>query len=430
MSHRTALGLVLTWHDAARFADWPSEKVLEQYVASRDEAAFRELLRRHAPHVWAVCRRELRSPDLVEDAFQTTFVALVRKAHQVRQPGSLAGWLDRTARRAAGEIRRKAARQSQVEAAMPAPTESRTDDGRAETVRAAVAGLPEKYRLPIVYRYLSGLSAADVARVMGLPEETSRTRLKRGVELLRQKLGGKGLGIGVATAGGTVSMETALTAAAESVPQTVLAATAEAVRALPVKRSLLAALAGVVTYKRAVIGMTALAFGMAGSLVGMPGPKYQLSRVSPNDNQSKDSSMRVSPLLALAAGLTLTPKVPAQTFTKIADASTPVPGGAGTFASLIIPPSISGSVIAFTGSVNGSLATSGVYTGTITGGSLTRIADPNTPIPGGVVISQAARAPPYPEQQYCSPAMRQEGFRQTDFIPEQLKVARWSGLSI
>jgi hypothetical protein len=110
-----------------------------------------------------------------------------------------------------------------------------------------VADLPDRYRLPITYRYLVGLPPGDVARVLGVPEDTGKTRLKRGLQLLRDKLGGKGLGIGVAATTGTASLESALSAAAERVPTIVLVATFHAVRALPVKRSLLAGMLGAVT---------------------------------------------------------------------------------------------------------------------------------------------------------------------------------------
>src|SRR5262245_11114157 len=233
MSHRTALGLVLTWHDVARFADWPSEQVLERYVANRDEAAFRELLRRHAPHVWAVCRRELASIDLAEDAFQNTFLSLIRKGHQIRQLGALAGWLDRTARRAAGEIRRQSARRTKLEESAPVRADATPDESgqRFEAIRAAVADLPDRYRLPITYRYLAGLTAAEVAAVLGVPEETGRTQVKRGLELLRTRLAARAMAVGL----GVTTIEAALKA--DSVPASAWsAAVAAAVRTGTVRR--------------------------------------------------------------------------------------------------------------------------------------------------------------------------------------------------
>src|SRR5262245_1225460 len=76
------------------------------YGRTRDEAAFRELLRRHGPLVWGVCSRLLRDRHAAEDAFQATFLVLARRAASIRRPGSVASWLYGVARRVAGKLRR------------------------------------------------------------------------------------------------------------------------------------------------------------------------------------------------------------------------------------------------------------------------------------------------------------------------------------
>jgi hypothetical protein len=295
----------------------------------------------------------------------------------------LAGWLDTAARRAAIAIRKKESRRAAVEAAVP------TRDGGedvtqprevSEAVRAAVADLPDRYRLPITYRYLVGLPPGDVARVLGVPEDTGKTRLKRGLQLLRDKLGGKGLGIGVAATTGTVSLESALSAAAERVPDGVLVATLDAVRALPVKRSLLAAAMGVVTFRRAMIAGWTLAAGMATAFVLMPDSKSRQNRLSTNSTE-KGISMRGSSTLAVLAALGMTPTAKAQVFTKIADTSTPVPGGSGNFSMLTSTQiQISDSRVLF---YHTSAAGTGAYSASISGGPISVVADTHTPIPNG-----------------------------------------------
>jgi hypothetical protein len=71
-------------------------ELLERFVHERDDAAFTELVRRHGPMVLGVCRRLLIRTEDVEDAFQATFMVLVRKAESIRKRDSaawLVGWL-------------------------------------------------------------------------------------------------------------------------------------------------------------------------------------------------------------------------------------------------------------------------------------------------------------------------------------------------
>src|ERR1700757_4602999 len=72
----------------------PSDgQLLERFVRSREEAAFAVLLHRHGPMVWGVCRRLLTSHHDAEDAFQATFLILVRKAATVLPRERVDKWL-------------------------------------------------------------------------------------------------------------------------------------------------------------------------------------------------------------------------------------------------------------------------------------------------------------------------------------------------
>jgi hypothetical protein len=84
-------------------------QLLERFVHRRDEAgeaAFAALVRRHGPMVWGVCRRLLRDPADASDAFQATFIVLVRRAGSVRVHDSLGPWLHGASVRVALRTRR------------------------------------------------------------------------------------------------------------------------------------------------------------------------------------------------------------------------------------------------------------------------------------------------------------------------------------
>ena len=85
-------------------------QLLADYLSRRDEAALEALVRRHGPMVWGVCRRILSNTHDAEDAFQATFLVLVRKAASLAAPELLANWLYGVAHQTALKARATAAR--------------------------------------------------------------------------------------------------------------------------------------------------------------------------------------------------------------------------------------------------------------------------------------------------------------------------------
>ncbi len=92
-----------------------SEGQLLRRFAAGDEGAFEALVTRHGPMVRGVCRRSLGDPSDVEDAFQATFLVLLRKAGGLRDPEALSPWLYGVAFRVAARIRARAVRRSAEE---------------------------------------------------------------------------------------------------------------------------------------------------------------------------------------------------------------------------------------------------------------------------------------------------------------------------
>ena len=90
--------------------------LLKRYVHERDETAFETLVRRHGPMVLGVCRRLLHNPHDAEDAFQVTFLVLVRKASALHSPSTIGNWLYGVAYRTALEVRKASAKRRAKEA--------------------------------------------------------------------------------------------------------------------------------------------------------------------------------------------------------------------------------------------------------------------------------------------------------------------------
>src|SRR5437899_7318537 len=76
-------------------------QLLEDYIGRRNEAALAALVGRHGPMVWGVCRRVLRGHQDAEDAFQATFLVLVRQAASIAVRSSVGNWLYGAARQTA-----------------------------------------------------------------------------------------------------------------------------------------------------------------------------------------------------------------------------------------------------------------------------------------------------------------------------------------
>src|SRR5262245_37409915 len=93
--------------DAALKAD---DELVKRYVKDHDAAAFEALVRRHGAMVLGVCRRVLHNAHDAEDAFQATFLVLVRKAASLRSPATVGNWLYGVAYRTALHARDIAAK--------------------------------------------------------------------------------------------------------------------------------------------------------------------------------------------------------------------------------------------------------------------------------------------------------------------------------
>jgi RNA polymerase sigma-70 factor (ECF subfamily) len=172
-------------------------QLLERFVARRDEAAFEALLRRHGPMVFGVCRRILGNCHDADDAFQATFLVLVRRGDAVRPREMVGAWLHGVAYRTALEARakraRRRAREKQVVemSAVGVDTDEVWRELRA-VLDQELQRLPDKYRAAVVFCDLEGRPRKEVARQLNVPEGTLSSRLATARKLLGRRLSRRG----------------------------------------------------------------------------------------------------------------------------------------------------------------------------------------------------------------------------------------------
>jgi RNA polymerase sigma factor (sigma-70 family) len=180
--------------DGARPSDG---QLLAGFVSRRDEAAFEAIVRRHGPMVMGVCRRLLHNRHDAEDAFQATFLVLVRKAGSIASRELLGNWLYgvayNTARKAQAVYARRQARETQV-TDTPEPEAAPQDSRNVQLLLdQELNRLPEKYRIPIVLCDLQGMSHKEAARQLRCPQGTVSGRLSRARVMLAKRLARRGL---------------------------------------------------------------------------------------------------------------------------------------------------------------------------------------------------------------------------------------------
>lgn len=168
-------------------------QLLERYLTNRDEMAFAALVDRHGPMVLGLCRRMLRDPPDVEDAFQATFLALARTGRAIRDRSLLGTWLYRVAFRVARDARARTLRRRSCERLVATPEAAGVSNSSEVLEEAAVLAqemsrLPEKYRAPLILCYFEGRTHDQAALELSCPVGTVRSRLARGRDLLKKRL--------------------------------------------------------------------------------------------------------------------------------------------------------------------------------------------------------------------------------------------------
>ena len=175
---------------------------------------------------WASAGGCSADPHDADDAFQATFLVLVRKAGQLRDADRLGPWLYGVATRVATKARARDARRKSRTAGpvdVPSPAEDRSDWLDVRPILDAELGrLPAKFREILVLCLLEGSTAEEAARRLACPLGTVKSRLARGREALRSRLTVRGIAPAVAAA---VAAGSARSAVASPVSQALSRAT-------------------------------------------------------------------------------------------------------------------------------------------------------------------------------------------------------------
>lgn len=193
------LGILFGSGTAAGLSD---AELLDRFLTGGDDGASLEaLIARHGPMVLGVCRDVLRDGHAAEDAFQATFLVLVRRARAVRVEDSLGRWLYgvaiRVARHARNDQARRRIREPNVSPGRdPAEAPSQDDAERSESraiLHDELQRLPGAQRAAVILCHLEGLTHEQAAQRLRLPVGTVRSRLARARDRLRKRLVRRGV---------------------------------------------------------------------------------------------------------------------------------------------------------------------------------------------------------------------------------------------
>ncbi|HEY8193353.1 MAG TPA: sigma-70 family RNA polymerase sigma factor [Gaiellaceae bacterium] len=189
-----ALTLSAPGLDAAREREWSDEQVLEA-VGRGDHDALGVLYDRFGRLAYGLAFRILRDQALAEDAVQEAFLAVWRSADGYkREHAKPSTWiLTVVHRRAVDLVRREERRRGEPLEAAPEPTSGPADEDawlrqRREAVQAALTQLPGDQRQALELAYYGGLTQSELAKRLGVPLGTVKSRMFAGLGRMRELL--------------------------------------------------------------------------------------------------------------------------------------------------------------------------------------------------------------------------------------------------
>jgi uncharacterized protein (TIGR03435 family) len=177
--------------------DW---QLLNEYATRQSETAFRTLVDRYSAMVYHAALRQVGNPHAAEEITQAVFVALAQKAGKISRHTVLCGWLFRATRFAVlNLVRTETTRQRHEQEAIAMEAANVSDntetlwDQIAPHLNDALDRLSKADREVVMIRFFGNKSHKEVARVLGVSEDTAKKRVSRAIEKLRLIFARRGL---------------------------------------------------------------------------------------------------------------------------------------------------------------------------------------------------------------------------------------------
>jgi RNA polymerase sigma factor (sigma-70 family) len=202
------------------------EQLLSEFVQSRSEAAFAELVHRHLNLVYSAALRQVRSQPLAEEIAQMVFVDLSRNAHRLAPDTVLTAWLYQVTRRTAIDVIRSETRRAlreQIATEMNAindgaPSSSGARDSTWAELEPllddAMDALDQTDRAALLLRFFENKSLREVGEALGSSEDAAQKRVSRALDRLRDFFARRGVTVGASGLGMLISSNAVQTAPA------------------------------------------------------------------------------------------------------------------------------------------------------------------------------------------------------------------------
>lgn len=164
-------------------------------VIEGDHQAFDQIMRNHEDRVFSVCLRILNNRDQALDATQETFLTVFRKGKQFKGDSALGTWIYRIAVNTCYDQLRKLKRRKTDQMPDYLDPEDHSAEEAVESagirpeIEEALAAIPQDFRVAVVLSDIEGMGLGDVAKTLGIPVGTVKSRVFRGRRLLAKELG-------------------------------------------------------------------------------------------------------------------------------------------------------------------------------------------------------------------------------------------------